>query len=499
MQITEYCRFDIIGLDILKPRDDVAPPQLFLYRGLLLIVLIGVIAPLSALLSGVTGQVSAVFVAIVLGVYVFFLFRTRSVLAGWAAAIPVLATFNMAVPLTSYAGPIRVELMPVDVFLLSFGLFAVVSEVDSFHPHVRLVCRLSALFAGLAVFVGIVTFIGEYSLTGAWFGINQIRYPLIVFASVAIVYRFTFRYLVALLMTTFSIHITYAVLESLRGRSFGLGYFGDMAHAPGIRLGTTDLFGLTFTTGLFPGGFIGPSRALLAVLCLLFPVALYWVVYRRTQFLPAYMMVIGMPLIVLISRSDTGTGVILLSVVGVILTVILYDNGFRMLSVNRALMLSSVAIACFSLLIWTVLTSSVFNNSHVRVAQYRVAWEIFMSNPLTGIGGLNFASAVEMIRPESEAASAVGVHNTFLAYLSELGIVGFLLYSGITVIVYTKGLGVYLSSHKKAIVSGMILIGLIAFHIYSSLTLVYHRPNIMMIYWSYIGGSVTYFCNSDFQ
>jgi O-antigen ligase len=100
-----------------------------------------------------------------------------------------------------------------------------------------------------------------------------------------------------------------------------------------------------------------------------------------------------------------------------------------------------------------------------------------------------------MTLPESEAGTVLGVHNTFLAYLVELGIGGFLLYSLITAIVYTNGLSVYLSNRKGALTSGMLLIGIVSFHAYSSLTLMYQQPSVMMIYWLVTGAAVVYFAD----
>jgi len=496
MRVTEYSSLDIIGIDALVPRGRTADPQSFFSAGLLLTVLVGVVAPVLALLTGMTGQASAVFIGIVLALYLLIVMVTGTLVAGWAAAIPVLATFNMGIPLTPYVGTIRVEFVLVDAFLLSFGLFAIVSDVDARHQHVRLVCRLSALFAALAVVIGLLTWIGGYSLGGLWFGINQLRYPLIVFGGVTIAYRYDFRHLVALVISVLSLHLCYAIVESFLGQSLGLSYFGDKQTTTAIQVVSNDPFGLSYTTGLFPGGFVGPSRGLLAICCLVFPIALYWVVHHRTWFIPAYGVVFGTPLLVVISRSDAGMGVVLLSLVAVSAAVALRGFGISALSFSTAIAISAVGVLGFALLYWRVLTRGVFDNSQIRAAQYLAAWNIFTTKPLTGIGGLNFAFVLEIIDPGNEATSVVGIHNNYLAYLAELGVGGFFLYSSVAVIVYAKGLGVYLSENREAITGGMIVIGLVAFHVYTSMTLMYHRPPVMMAYWLLTGGAIAYFAET---
>jgi O-antigen ligase len=349
----------------------------------------------------------------------------------------------------------------------------------------------------LALFIGVVTWIGGYPLTGLWFGINQIRYLLIIFVGGTITYRYGFRYLLMLLMSVFSLHIIYAIVESILGKSLGLGYFGDVHAGAGPPLGSSSISAITFHSGLYPGGFFGTSRALLAVLCLIFPSALYWL-YHNQRSLPAFFTVIGTLLLVNISQSDTGTVVLFISVVAVVATVTLYQHGIvQKLSVAQAFMISVAVGSISSAFAWNVLTSGIFSNTAVRVEQYRIAWKMFLDNPLLGIGGQNFAFLVEKLMLSGEITEVPGIHNTFLAYLAELGIIGFVIYTLVTAMVYWKLLSGYLSNWAAAAECGALAVGFVAFHIYSSFTLIYQRPPVMMIYWLLTGGVVVYITENN--
>ncbi|MDL0128085.1 O-antigen ligase family protein [Halobacterium salinarum] len=459
-------------------------PQQFLLSTILLTALVGVFVPALALITGITGPRSAIFLAGAIFLYIALILSKRWIIAGISAAVVVFSLFEMGVPLTPYVGGVRVEITPVDLFLIPLGLFAILNFQGGKYDTVF--GRCSLLFALWTLISGFIAAVGGYPMSGIFFGINQFRYPLIAFTGLFIARRFTFRYFLAALFAASSIHFAFAVIEGLLGHSLGLTYFGDVASVGFMQ--NYQIGPLSVGSGLYPGGFAGTSRKLLAIACLLFPVALNWSLRDNTP-TTAYLIALGTPILVAISRSDTGLIVVPVATVATLL-ITKYSNFLEgTFTLRHGMIATGIGSLFAGFVAWVVLVMGVFGNSTVRVQQYLLALENFSAHPLTGIGGYNFSSVVVSGSPILAETGLKGVHNTMLAYLTELGLIGASLYIAAAGIAYLSGLA-GLVHRKEQVTQGSILIGMIAFHAYSSLTLVYQSQPVMLTFWMVAGATI---------
>lgn len=492
MQLTDESRIFITGIPEIDSESDT---QAFLWATLIFLILVGFLAPVTALVSGVTGPASAIFVMIGMVIYGIIIILRRWLFAGLTAATIVLASFNMGIPISEFIGNMRLEVMPVDVFLIPLGFLAILDQVDrQIGRTVVLFSWLSMLFAIWATFSGIVHTLAGSPTSSFYFGINQFRYPLMVFVSIFAVRRFSLRGVLVVALMALSLQTGYGVVQSLLGHSLGLSYYGEAGRLPRGVMESYLIGPLTFNTGLYPGGFFGSSRALLGALFLLFPLAIYWL-FEDLSHISAWVIALGTPMLVAISRSDTGLILLLLATIGVLLikkhkTIICSHLTFRQ-AIFLTVLLGGFAIA----MVVVVLNARTFPNSTIRVQQYVLAIDYFVTHPLFGIGGQNFS----LITEPGPLSHLKGIHNTFLAYLAELGLIGFSIYVVAVGIAFAVPLSEYIRGTHEPVMYGSLALGMLAFHAYSSLTLIYNRTPVMLFFWLVAGATVAGGSRSDWD
>lgn len=476
MKLTSQSNIIIKGVDDFDKQDS---PDAFLKSGLILIALTTILSPILAILSGITGPLSAIFLIFSTFVFMVVILIKQWFFSGMSSAVVVFSTINAAIPLTSYIGNTRIELRLVDPFLLLLGVLIVVDQLPAQMGRSSRFFYLVSLFFGFwAVFAGVVTTFGGNSAAGIYYGINQIRYPLIVAVGLFAVHRFSINYVMTLLMSALSIHLIYALVESYRGYATGLTYFGDVAPIESVNMAPIIIGPFIFQAGSYPGGFFGVSRALLAVLILLFPLATYWLTLNTTP-IAAYLISAGAPLMVALSRSISGLFTLLGLAIVTMLIIIFGDVRMRETTLRQWVAGTISIIFVGSIGVFYIMNSGLFANSAIRLQQYKLGIAYFMSNPVFGIGGRNFP----LITTSGPLSYLGGIHNTFLAYLVETGVVGFVLYFVASGIPYILGIKYYLSKSDSNLSLLTLAVGMLGFHAYSSFTLQYHRPPVMMIYW----------------
>ncbi len=83
-------------------------------------------------------------------------------------------------------------------------------------------------------------------------------------------------------------------------------------------------------------------------------------------------------------------------------------------------------IAVFSQVIWGRLTTYDLGSARTRVTTAKVAWKIIQDHPLIGIGINNYGSVLPQYwSAEDRFTKRAAVHNTFLLYAAEIGLIGF--------------------------------------------------------------------------
>lgn len=459
--------------------------------GILLTLLVGVISPAMALILDITSVKSLIFLFISACIYGLFIIANRCMSAGIIAAAPTLVFYNIAYPFTPEVGSSRVELFMSDFVIIPLGIFGLYFVYRKSKPLLSSFLVLMGIFALWALVIGLINYVKGYPVSGVYFGVNQWRYLLVAAAAVVIVDRYDLSSLLNLLLIGASLQIIVAIAQSIYGKSFGLVYFGDMT----VAIDVGKIF--VFHTGLFPGAFVGSSRALVAILILLFAPATAWWFKEDVLRIPALICILGTPFVIIASRSIAGAGTLAVSIL-LLLAAHLNPRKYRV-SARMIGSITVLAVGTGYVIGGVIIGSGVFDHSSTRAGQYLAAISTAGENPI-GIGGGNFHALAEDGLPPaySAAESAHGVHNTFLGYLLELGWFGLIIHMILISIPYSAAILNYASnSANKWVFAGTVAIGMISFHSISSLTWIYQRPNVMMVFWLIATGAILEFTDQN--
>ncbi len=179
-----------------------------------------------------------------------------------------------------------------------------------------------------------------------------------------------------------------------------------------------------------PGGTIGHCNHLARYIGLLLPIAyvLSFVAKSRSQrWLAGLTSIAGtVALIYTLTRSSwlaLGLSIALM------LAYMFVHRLFSMRILSKvcfAFLLLAGVIALFSQVIWGRLTTYDLGSAKTRVTTARVAWKIIQDHPLIGIGINNYGSVLPKYwSAEDRFTKRAAVHNTYLLYAAEIGLIGF--------------------------------------------------------------------------
>ena len=271
LEIIYSARMSLAGLltrfldsDIFSP----GPPQDLIFCSFVVSLLVGVLAPTFAattpvplLLSlGVTGLC-----------YFAFVVRRGAVLEGVFGGLFALSTFSAEVPVIQGVRSNDLEILLVDpVLLAALVILAILYSSGRVQRPTRLTL-LPFLFGAFVGWTGVSALVGNgpSQSVAVFFSIGRARMLALLLGVFAITTIYGFRDVMLAFLPPLAVHVAVALAEGLHGAAFGFTVLGDKT---GDLIANKTLFGLSYSTGLFPGGFIGTSRALLAVLFLLAPV-----------------------------------------------------------------------------------------------------------------------------------------------------------------------------------------------------------------------------------
>jgi len=339
------------------------------------------------------------------------------------------------------------------------------------------VLSLLVLFSGLVLLSGIVNYLKGNPITGVIFALNVLNVVLICFCISSSLDRVESKPIVDLLLYTVSIQAVWALLQSIRGDSFGLPYFGDSRggtiSTDAIRLLVIDVPIGPLSAGRFAGGFAGTSRTLMGVLIILCPIALYRLMNRQSTTLVPLFVVVSTIFTVVVSHTDAGFGAVLLGMV----TAGYVNSRFTIRNIN--IRIFYVLVVCGSVLLtsvsWIVLRSGIVGGSSERLEQYVAAKQAWIENPLFGIGGYNSTVLLDI---------EYDIHNFFIAYLAELGLLPTIVY----VVTLVLCFNVFARTHfekdfRTPCIGGTMIAVILGFHTYMSLTTIYMSWNVMALFW----------------
>ncbi|WP_227353202.1 O-antigen ligase family protein [Haladaptatus salinisoli] len=128
-----------------------------------------------------------------------------------------------------------------------------------------------------------------------------------------------------------------------------------------------------------------------------------------------------------------------------------------------------------------------FSTKHlgVRFRQYAVALDVFASHPVVGIGGMNFVHVAEeygLPVPDGYAHPRL-IHNTYLALLTETGLLGFALYAGAIAVVGYYGWRLLRSRSTGTLLVAGTLAGLLGIAAYSFWNPQLYNAKITFVFW----------------
>jgi O-antigen ligase len=212
----------------------------------------------------------------------------------------------------------------------------------------------------------------------------------------------------------------------------------------------------------------------MGLLIVLFPLAYYRLQRDNGLNLLPKIVLSGSGFTVVLAHTDTGLAVVLFNLVFLIYIrsrVYIKDVAAKHLLGLFPILLITTAIG-----IWFILITRWFSNSQPRVVQYVTAWQIWIENPIFGVGGFN-----------SSILYNVNIHNILLSYLSELGILTAGMYFFVFVAVFIKLVHFYFRHEiQERDLCGAYICLLLSFHLYTSLTTVFGVWHIVSVFWMVI-------------
>lgn len=466
----------------------------FEFLGLLLIFFIGVILPILAIVSGITGKFSLGYILLAGGIYFMIIIWHRCISAGFGGAMVALSTFDIVVNIVRL-GPIDGNIIIIDPILIAVATATIVGYRIEVTKVAYLLLPLM-LFATWTLVSGAVNALSS-PLAGILFGVTQFRYVLVGIAAIGILQKFGFRPIMTVLLSSLALQSIISTIQSITGSLIGLSYFGEYGSMPATQ-SSIDIGLIELTSGLFTGGFSGSSRALVAILCLVFPVALFFVYQRDRRSLPAIVCIVLTPIVMIASRTENGYGTLGVVIFFIILLKFI-QHRYKNISSLKLLIGTGISLIAGMIVLLYLLSLRLTPTSGIRYDQYIVAIKFGLKNPIFGIGVGNFdwlTNNTELAVQYSDIMSVTGVHNTFLAFFAGSGVPGLLFYLFAIGVPYWYCLQKFVSKNPS-ILAGHVTVGMISFHVFSSLSWVYHREIVMIVYWLTVVSAGAYAAGLD--
>lgn len=486
------------------------PPNTVTKRGVLLsalsltaLLVVGV--PVVTLSTGLPLLAVVAFAGVVYGVG---LVLTDNLLEGLCSAVFVLCTFQADLPIVGVErggqlGAYKLEIMLIDVVAVPLAILLVLWASSHLTlPRGRSERIAGYALAGLVVWSAIAAVVGDGPSTvmGLFFSVAQIRHLLLFGVAMAVGRYVGIRTTVYSLLIAVGGQMLFAIAEVLNRGSFGLSYLGE---ASGYGFETFYIGPVAVMASTYAGGFAGISRILIALLLLVMPITVERIVNgARWQQVLGLGFVTGSVFLLRVSATDSGWAAFLLVVLlifGSLVYTHLYSDEARIgmydYARGYAATIGAGLLSCFlflsrtssgeapepsavpgttggsgalshtdSEMIVSVLQAVPLINTgnlSIRVQQYIAALEIGITNPLFGIGGMNFSLVAE----NYGVSRAVSMHNVYLSFLVGTGIPGLVLFvTGIVAVLVVAVKNATTAVDEDRLLWAMIACGMLGFH-----------------------------------
>ena len=182
-----------------------------------------------------------------------------------------------------------------------------------------------------------------------------------------------------------------------------------------------------------PGGTIGHCNHLARYIGLLLPVSIILSLVARSRGIRWFSAVVSMTGIVALISTLTRS-----SWIGLFLSVLImipYMFMWRLMSFRTitkfltAILIFAAIIFAFGNVVLGRITSYDMGSARTRITTAKVAWNIIQDHPLLGIGINNYGTVLEKYWDSEDTFTRKAVvHNTYLLYMAEIGVLGFGVY-----------------------------------------------------------------------
>ncbi|RRJ28339.1 O-antigen ligase family protein [Halocatena pleomorpha] len=486
------------------------PPGTASKRGVLLsalslTALLVVVVPVVTL---TTGFPLLAVVAIAGVVYASGIVLTDNLLEGMCSGIIVLCTFQAEIPIAGISrggrlGAYTVEIMLADVAAVPLVVLLAMWSSTRFRLPTDRHGRIAVYaLAGLVVWSVIAAVVGDgpSTMMGLFFSVAQLRH-LLLFGTAMVIGRYVgLRTIAYSLLIAVSGHTLFAIAEVFNRGSFGLSYLGE---ASGYGFEIFHIGPMAVTASTYAGGFTGISRILITLLFLVMPVAIERVIRGSNwQQMLSLGFITGGVFLLRVNASDSGWAAFLLTVLllfGSIVYIHLRTNETRSGPYDYARgYATTVGAGLLSCLLFLSRTSSekapepkptpepkgdsgmlsqvdsemvvsvvdavpLINtgNLSIRVQQYIAALEIGITNPLFGIGGMNFS----LVAQNYGVPRAISMHNVYLSFLVGTGIPGVILFvTSLLAVLFVAVKNAMTVDDEDRLLWAMIACGMLGFH-----------------------------------
>lgn len=487
-----------------------SPPSTVTKRGVLLsalslTALLVVVVPAVTLTTGLPLLAVVAVAGVVYGAGVIL---TDNLIEGLCSGVIVLCTFQAELPIAGIdrggrLGAYTIEIMLVDVAVIPLAVLLLAWASTRFTlPNNRSGRVAGYALAGLVVWSAIAAVVGDGPSTvmGLFFSVAQLRHLVLFGVAMAISRYVGIRTIAYSLLIAVGGHVLFAIAEVFNRGSFGLSYLGE---ASGYGFEIFYIGPVAVTASTYAGGFAGISRILIALLLLVMPIAIERVVRGQNwQQVLSIGFLTGSVFLIRVSATDSGWAAFLLTVLLTLgsLAYVHYSADERRIGLYDYARgyVATIGAGLLSCLLFLSRTStetapepttspdavggsgmlsqidsetivSVVNvvplidtgNLSIRAQQYIAALEIGITNPLFGVGGMNFSLVAE----NYGVSRAISMHNVYLSFLVGTGIPGLILF-------ITSILAVLVVAIKNAVTSidenrllwAMIACGMLGFH-----------------------------------
>lgn len=505
--------------------DTFSPPKVghtknYVSTSLVLTVLLTVITPFLATVGGLP---VLPLVALTGLVYAAFVVVTDTLFEGVSSALFVLLVFNADIPLVNAPGPAQFDVFLMDLPLVLALALLLWWEYTESRTRFRTETAIAVGSLGFFVlwsFISAVVANGPSQSAAVMFGATQLRYGLILVASVLIVRRTNVWCGIYPLIIAVSGNVLVALTQAVNDGPLGLSYLGEVG--PGY-ISRVVLGPLVTRSGMYVGGFTGQSRLFTGVLLLVVPLVVFLSVRRsRWKTILTGCFVLSAAFIVRMSESDAGWASLLLTLVLsiVVLSYYAYRESDRRYYPGISYCVLSIAI---SIGMYTsrfigpstdgadpepsggtggstgsqapstqesatnfiasvpVVQASTFP---IRVQQWAASVELVSMYPLFGVGGHNFYLLSESLG----LPRAFAVHNTFLAHLAATGFPGAIAYIlGIGTVLFVVLRHAVFAPGEAGTFWGLLAAGMIGFHALSFWVTIHNSVVAFSTFWAVCG------------